>query len=506
MEAFCILAAGKGMRLNKVTKLHKCLLSINNKAVISHIIDKAPTNAEIIIAVGHQSELVKEYCLAAHPDKKIIFVNVDNYDGPGSGPGYSLQCCKPLLQRPFTLICSDCIVTEPLPDLTNNWIGVFPVNDPINWSTAHIQENKVLQFKNKDLDGYKHAFIGVAGIKDYNIFWSQMKHTDKEYEMVSAFYNPQVYPELLAYPFSWHDTGTPENYQKSKEQLGQSSLGMNKEIDELTYKVNNRCIKIFGDSKIASGRIKRAESLKNIIPKIVFHGKHVYAYEWIAGGTMYEIGNLELFIKLLDWCETNLWIPKKCNNFKETCYKFYYEKTLQRAKTYLDKKNLQNDQYEIIQGNECKPINYYLEKLDWDDLCNGIPVLFHGDLQFENIIYTGNDFCLIDWRDSFADSLFGDIYYDFAKLYGGLEMCYQKIKEGKFEIKDGNYSFEVPSYLNEMKVYFENWLLKKGWDLNKIKILTALIYLNMAPLHTPDFDKLLFSHSKYLLNLHCQAI
>lgn len=519
MEAFCILAAGKGVRCQEVNKLHKCLLPIGNKAVISHIIDKAPPESEIVIAVGHQAQLVKEYCVAAHPDRHFIFVLVDNYENQGSGPGYSLQCCKRYLQRPFYLVCSDCIVSEELPDLSRNWIGVFPVSDPANWSTAQVYDGKVIQFKNKAIDGYEYAFIGVAGIKDYNVFWSQMRHTDKEYEMVSAFYSPDAYNELYAQLFSWFDTGTPKNYTKSKVSLGQCNLGMAKEIDELTYKVGDRCVKVFGDAQVAAGRIERASYLSGLIPDIQFQGEHVYAYKWVGGGTMYEMGTLDMFSKFLDWCETNLWTkrpeisqdmqPPCCvnlrpfyKNFFDLCHKFYHDKTLDRLKSYLNKKGLKHDHDEYIQGRMCSSIEIYLDKIDWAKLSQGVPVLFHGDLQFENIICNDGTFCLIDWRDSFAEERkFGDLYYDLAKLYGGLGMCYQNIKEGKFKISEHEYSFEMPPWLADLRNYFENWVLRKGYDLYKIKTLTALIYLNMAPLHTPEFDRLLFCHAKYLLSM-----
>ena len=38
-----------------------------------------------------------------------------------------------------------------------------------------------------------------------------------------------------------------------------------------------------------------------------------------------------------------------------------------------------------------------------------------------------------------------------------------------------------------------------NFDFNKIKKLTALIYLNMSPLHDKKFDDLLFFHSTTLL-------
>ena len=50
-----------------------------------------------------------------------------------------------------------------------------------------------------------------------------------------------------------------------------------------------------------------------------------------------------------------------------------------------------------------------------------------------------------------------------------------------------------------LKIY-ENYILNKKFDLNKVKIMTGLIYLNMAALHEYPFDKFLFAFGTKLLN------
>jgi dTDP-glucose pyrophosphorylase len=505
MTVFCILAAGKGSRLKEITKLHKCLLPIDNKAVISHIIEKAPQNTEFVVAVGYQKELIKEYCLAAHPYCKFTFVEIPNYSGPGSGPGLSLYHCKPYLQCPFYLACSDCIVAESLPPLDYTWLGTSPTSNPSNWATAHIEDNLITKFMNKSPNGYSHAFIGLAGIYDFKTFWNQLKlnETD-ESEMVSAFYNPGAYNAIKAEKFTWYDTGTPSNYKNSKKCLSNESLGMEKEVDELTYHVNDRCVKVFKNWKIAEGRIYRAKILTGLRPRLVYKGKHAYAYEWIPGKTLYEVNNLDIFIQFLDWCEGNLWVEVTDGRFQNTCLQFYRDKTYIRLGAYYEKRG--RDTSQIINGRYCQAIEEYLYSINWYKFSQGVPVLFHGDLQLENVIY-GDDkkFYLIDWRDSFGDVFsYGDLYYDFAKLYGSLCLSYHNIKLGKFDFSATEkvvFSFENTPELAEMKYYFENWLLKNDFDLYKVRILSALIYLNMAPLHVPPFDELLFNHAKYLLSL-----
>jgi len=91
---FCILCAGKGTRNNDVDGLHKALLPLENKPVISYLIDKLDPKVEIVIAVGYKSEQIKTYLDEVYSNRKITYVDVENYDGVGSGPGLSLLSCK----------------------------------------------------------------------------------------------------------------------------------------------------------------------------------------------------------------------------------------------------------------------------------------------------------------------------------------------------------------------------------------------------------------------------
>ena len=66
--AVLILAAGLGTRLNNLNdKLNKSLFPINNRAVLSHIIDKFPRDFDFVIAIGYRGDLIREYCKQSHP-------------------------------------------------------------------------------------------------------------------------------------------------------------------------------------------------------------------------------------------------------------------------------------------------------------------------------------------------------------------------------------------------------------------------------------------------------
>ncbi len=177
----CILAAGRGTRLTVAKEINKVLLPVDHKAVISHIIEYFPMDTEYVIAVGHESEKIKDFMALVHAGRHVTFVDVDNYDGDGSGPGHSLLCCKEHLQCPFYLMSGDSLVKSPIPALNRNWMGTAPVGDPSQFLMLCEDEcNRVTDFRDKMQDDgtLRAAFIGIAGIMDYDIFWVYLEDND----------------------------------------------------------------------------------------------------------------------------------------------------------------------------------------------------------------------------------------------------------------------------------------------------------------------------------------
>ena len=130
--------------------------------------------------------------------------------------------------------------------------------------------------------------------------------------------------------------------------------------------------------------------------------------------------------------------------------------------------------------------------------------LFHGDLQFDNVIYGDGEFYLLDWRQDFAGSNVGDVYYDLAKMYGGILMSYKLMKNNEnfscfIDENVVNYDYKNESNLTKFKPIYENWIIDNNYDLDKVKSITALIFLNMSPLHEKEFGDMLFFKSKQML-------
>jgi len=62
------------------------------------------------------------------------------------------------------------------------------------------------------------------------------------------------------------------------------------------------------------------------------------------------------------------------------------------------------------------------------------------------------------------------------------------------------YKFSKRMNLIKYLSYFEAFLKENNYDLPKVKLISALIYLNIAPLHHHPYSDLLFFHGKLTLS------
>jgi len=523
----CILTAGIGSRIGSFSEsINKGILPVNNKAVLSYIIEKFPTDVEIVIAVGHKKETVIDYLTLAYPDRQFTFVKVDKYTGPGSGPGYSLLACKDHLQSPFIFYTSDTIVLEDIPSPQENWIGIAPVREPELYCTVKIENNLVYRLDDKVKTDNKFAFIGLAGIHDYKQFFSALEQNQEmrnnELQMVEGF-KGLLERKLVPIGFTWFDTGSETNYIETNKHFsgGGKKFDFSKG-DEFLYFVNSRVIKFFADKTIAEKRYHRAtHALSGLCPEIEGHKGNFYSYVMVPGQTLYNALSLKMVMDFLAWANTYLWkrvelTPEKKERFSKACREFYFAKTKKRLEMFYEKTGITKEP-RFINGLEIPSSYELLDKVDWEHITNGIPSNFHGDLQFDNILVKKDQkadgeqkFLLLDWRQDFGGLTdMGDLYYDLAKLYGGMIMSYPLIKDGMFSCDISNeqvyYNFFIKSDLLEAREYYEQFLLDNGFDLNKVKVICALIFLNMAPLHHSPFDMLLHSLGRSMLTRTLKA-
>ena len=510
--AVLVLAAGLGSRLGNLTKnINKAMLPIDNKAIISYIIDRFPKEYEFVVALGYKGEELKQYCQLAYPDYNFTFIDIDRYEGEGTGPGYSALQCKEHLQRPFYFTVADCIIDSSMPHLDGNWLAVHPTAYPEKYATAQLdKEDNITAFAYKATEGYDNAFIGLASIWDYEIFWSELEANMKNGEIVSAFENMPKYSSFKAKHLKWLDTGNLDDLNRTKEHFYDNPLSLYKVTDEITYKAS-KFIKFVPNKDLNKNKSERAEVLKDLIPSGFASTDNFISYDWESGDTLYRYDSSYTYIKFLEKLRSNIIKSEKYHGDKELFDKFYGTKTRDRVEAFLDRFGPEyfNQKY-TINGKEYKSMDSILTQYDTDIFYdNPMYTLFHGDLQFDNILWdNSNKFTYIDWRESFGGSTKGgDIYYDLAKLYGGTIIPYNMMKEeNAIELVEGStivkYNYSVSEDLYEFRDYYKDWLTKNGYDLNKVKLITAIIFLNMSPLHDEKFGKMLWFKAIELLSEH----
>lgn len=515
----CILAAGAGTRMGGISnQINKAILPVNLKAVISYIVEKFTPEIEIVVAVGHKKETVKDYLSLAYPERNFTFVEIDKYIGPGTGPGYSLLQCKSYLQSPFIFFAADTMVLEEIPPPDHNWFGIASVKETEPYCTVRIKNNLIFQLDDKTKNNNKFAFIGLAGVKDYEIFFKSLEKnknlTNGEVQVSNGF-KSLLTRKLVPVGFTWFDTGDLDNYHETNKSFSEQKQFDFGKGNEFIYFVNDYVIKFFADEEITRNRYERATKyLSDLCPKIEGCQGNFYSYKKIDGQTLYGLLNSKTVGDFLQWAKLNLWKKIKVSTnekkvFKKASKDFYYKKTIKRLEMFYEKTGVE-DGANIINGVSVPSLHELLKKIDWDHITNGVPSNFHGDLQFDNILVTRDDisnlekFTLLDWRQDFGGlTQMGDLYYDLAKLYGGTILSYKLIKEGMFSFDMSGASIHFNFYLKndllEAKEAYELFIKKNGYDLKKIKIMTALIFLNMAPLHNNPFDLMLYYLGKSTL-------
>jgi hypothetical protein len=510
----CILTAGTGSRLGELTRyLNKSLISVANKPVISHIIEKFPKSTEFVIALGYKGNLVREFLELAYSDRKFIFSEVHPYEGPGSGLGLSLLACKEFLQEPFIFISCDTLVNENIPPPDNNWMGYSNAEDLGFYRTIELNGNivKVINEKGMSCNALRKPYIGLAGIYDFTKFWNAMESDEASITKGESHGLKALLGSINAVAFSWNDTGNLKSLREAKEYFKKpNDPNILEKTNETIWFVGTDVIKFSDDEKFIKNRVERAKNLSGYVPEITGCSRFMYRYKKHDGKIFSEISNIPLFINLLEYAK-GFWKRRHLSEadmiaFRADSLNFYRNKTYERIQLFYNNFSC-SDCLQLINGVSVPPLRDLLDSVDWESLANGIPVKFHGDFHFENILWdqSKKSFYFLDWRQDFSGNMTsGDIYYDFAKLLHGLIVNHEIIKKDLYHVewKDGEVNFDFHrKYVSlEYEKYFTNWLRNEKYSVKKVRIITALVYLNIATLHHHPYSLLLYSLGKSMLH------
>jgi hypothetical protein len=153
----------------------------------------------------------------------------------------------------------------------------------------------------------------------------------------------------------------------------------------------------------------------------------------------------------------------------------------------------------IINGRSYKNIKYFEARLKDESVklaTNARITIMHGDYCFSNILFDPNTFLgrLIDPRGRLKNrTIYGDPRYDVAKLRHSIVGGYDFAVHGFFHLQESANVFVVTQNehrdqkkLNEI---FDCLTERFGYNVSEIKLIEALLFASMIPLHKDSVSR-----------------
>lgn len=483
-----VQAGGQGKRMKHLTfNKPKCLISINNKPILFHIFSIF-RNAKFIIIADYKSDVLEKYLnkYANNLDYQLIKTN---HSGTCAGIKPSLN--KIPENNPFILTWSDLLFLGiPFPKkikLKENFIGLSG-SFTCRW-----------QYKNKSFKEKKSKKYGVAG---FFIFKNKKELEDIPLDGEFVKYLKDKKIELN--PFTLKDTieiRDLEAYEKYTKNISpirpfnQIIIGKKSVVKKPLDKQGEILI------KYETNFYKNIKNYQlNFFPKVIkikpltlekIRGKSLFYFPKLSLRSKKEI--LKQIVNNLNKLHTiKRTIPAVKENNKEAIIKKTYQR-LTQIKNLVP--NIKNEFFII---NNVKCLNYYqhwhLIEKEANQYHPSSYSIIHGDPTFSNtILDKKNKIFFLDPRGYYGNILlYGDIDYDWAKIFYSLKGNYDQFNLKKFKLVVSGNKVDLKINSNcweELEDYFFELIsLKKR---NKVLFFHAIIWLSLTTYAWDNLDSIL---------------
>lgn len=485
MEYIIVQAGGKGTRLGYLTKNKpKALVPVENLPMIFYLFRKYPDKRFIIIA-DYKKEVLREY-LSAFAEVKYQIVEAEGI-GTCSGIGQAMAYIPD--DKPFMLVWSDLILPADLklPEEyeaenvkpSQNYIGIS-MTFPCRWSYT---QGKFSEERSCD--------HGVAGF-----FLFSEKKEIQDIPPSGEWVRWMQQKELKFQEISLAGTrefGLLEEYEK----LGQEKC---RPFNRITIE-NDMLIKEPVDAqgeKLAVRERAWYEKAKELNIQVLpcIYGTKPLKMEYIRGKNIYECQIthkekrkvLETIISALKQIHESGHVSGDSFSIKEA----YFNKTMERLRKIEDLVPFGRERKILINGKNCRNVFFYkrelekkLEELVCQDFC-----FIHGDCTFSNLMFREDGSpVLIDPRGYFGfTELYGDVRYDWAKLYYSIVGNYDRfnLKDFRLEIREDQIFLKIAS--NGWEDMESDFFELTGAEEEEIKLLHAVIWLSLTTYAWQDYD------------------
>lgn len=496
VDYIIIQAGGKGTRLKHLTKNKpKGIVPVQNLPIIFHLFRRYPDKQFIVIG-DYKHDVLEEY-LETFCDVKYITVRADK---TGTCAGIKKALSYVPKEQPFMLIWSDLILGNEISiddRETGNYIGISK-DFECRWS-----------YEQGTFTEHPSRAHGVAGMFLFQNK-SFLDNVPEEGELVRWMSCEQLqFQELdlsgtreVGTLLALSETGESSYRCRPFNSLEiRDNIMIKRPVDEQGRKLAVREINWYREvQKYQFDQIPRIYELEPLTMEKI-DGENIFRTDLSPEEKKKVIDNLISSLEKLHGLKR---VPADVFSVMDA----YYEKTVRRIASVRDLIPFADQEYIRINGKNCR--NPYLHKAQLRErvkelLCGCSEfALIHGDCTFSNTMVDSKlNIIFLDPRGYFGFSeLYGDVNYDWAKLYYSIYGDYDQFNNKNFSLDIGEKEVRLEIETNgwkEMAGYFLEQI--PGGSAEQIQFLHAIIWLSLTTYAWEDYDSICgaFYNGTYLL-------
>ena len=476
IEYIIVQAGGKGTRLEHLTENKpKALVPVNNLPMLFHLFRKYPKKKFIIIG-DYKKEVLKKY-LKAFADISYVVVDAE---GTGTCAGLSTALSYVPEDEAFMLIWSDLILHDSftIPEKDGDYVGLSQTFR-CRWSYVDGEFMEEPSFEN----GVAGFFIFrnralISDVDPSGEFVAYLKRKDLSFDIcglagTKEFGLLSEYEQLKTEKCRPFNRITEEDDVIIKEAIDDQGRRL-AELERNWYDSGIQALpKIYGLEPLRMEKIR---------------GKNIYEYEDASLEEKCEI--LKKTVSALK--ELHELEKKPVNRF--SLWEAYATKTFSRLDKIRNLVPMADRERIVINGRSCRNIFFHEDKLEKTLLqykCDEF-ALIHGDCTFSNMMLRDDGSpVFIDPRGYFGFTrLYGDVAYDWAKLYYSIVGNYDQfnLKRFRLTIKEEGIGLDIRSsgWEETEKLFFD--LIDTPAE--DIRLLHAIIWLSLTTYAWQDYDSI----------------